>query len=139
MINDIKEKKIFITGSTGGIGSSICRKFIENNCTLLLTSSSQEKLINLEKQYGSKHSYYHLDLANIDTLENKMKFISKENKDIDVIINNAGITDDALILRMNNSQWSNVINTNLNGTYNCCKIAAKYMVKQRSGKIINIS
>ena len=109
----IEGKKIFITGSTGGIGTAICNKYLDKKCILILTSSSDEKLEKLIKLYGNKHSYYNLDLSNIDNLEEKMQIISKEHKDIDVLVNNAGITDDSLILRMKYSQWSKVINTNL--------------------------
>jgi len=64
-------KKIFITGSTGGIGKAICEKFIKSNCILVLTSSSNDKLEDLKKIYGKKHSYYNLDLSNIENLEKK--------------------------------------------------------------------
>ena len=113
----IEGKKIFITGSTGGIGAAICNKFLNKNCILVLTSSSDEKLKKLKKLYGNKHSYYNLDLSNIDTLEKKMQIISKEHKDIEVLVNNAGITNDALLLRMKYSQWSKVINTNLSSNF----------------------
>ncbi len=135
----IKGKKIFITGSTGGIGKAICNKFLNKNCILVLTSSSDEKLEKLRKLYGNKHSYYNLDLSNIDNLEHKMKIISKEHKDIDVIINNAGITNDALLLRMKYSQWSKVINTNLNSNFIIIKSILPSMIAKRNGKIIGIS
>ena len=72
--------------------------------------------------YGNNHSYYNLDLSDIDNLEKKMQIISKEHKDIDVLVNNAGITNDALILRMKYSQWSKVINTNLNSNFVIIKL-----------------
>ena len=69
----IEGKKIFITGSSGGIGAAICNVFLNKNCVLVLSSSSDEKLENLKKLYGNKHSYYNLDLSNIDTEWNKIK------------------------------------------------------------------
>ena len=135
----IEGKKIFITGSTGGIGTAICNKYLNKNCILILTSSSEEKLEKLKKLYGNKHSYYHLDLSNIDNLEKKMQIISKEHKDIDVLVNNAGITNDALLLRMKYSQWSKVINTNLNSNFIIIKSILPSMIAKRNGKIIGIS
>lgn len=135
----IEGKKIFITGSTGGIGTAICNKYINKNCILILTSSSEEKLEKLKKLYGNKHSYYNLDLSNIDNLEKKMQIISKEHKDIDVLVNNAGITNDALLLRMKYSQWSKVINTNLSSNFIIIKSILPSMIARRNGKIIGIS
>ena len=135
----IEGKKIFITGSTGGIGTAICNKYLNKNCILILTSSSDEKLEKLKKLYGNKHSYYNLDLSNIDNLEKKMKNISKEHKDIDVLVNNAGITNDALLLRMKYSQWSKVMNTNLNSNFIIIKSILPSMIAKRNGKIIGIS
>ena len=135
----IEGKKIFITGSTGGIGTAICNEYLNKNCILILTSSSEEKLEKLKKLYGNKHSYYNLDLSNIENLEKKMQIISKEHKDIDVLVNNAGITNDALILRMKYSQWSKVINTNLNSNFVIIKSILPSMIAKRNGKIIGIS
>ena len=135
----IEGKKIFITGSTGGIGAAICNKYLNKNCVLILTSSSEEKLEKLKKLYGNKHSYYNLDLSNIDNLEKKMQIISKEHKDIEVLINNAGITNDALLLRMKYSQWSKVINTNLSSNFIIIKSILPSMIAKRNGKIIGIS
>ena len=73
----IEGKTIFITGSTGGIGAAICNKYLNKNCILILTSSSEEKLEKLKKLYGNKHSYYNLDLSNIDNLEKKCKLYLK--------------------------------------------------------------
>ena len=135
----IEGKKIFITGSTGGIGTAICNKFLNKNCILVLSSSSDEKLEKLKKLYGNKHSYYNLDLSNIDNLEKKMQIISKEHKDIEVLVNNAGITNDSLLLRMKYSQWSKVINTNLSSNFIIIKSILPSMIAKRNGKIIGIS
>ena len=136
---NIEGKKIFITGSTGGIGKAICNKFLNKNCNLVLSSSSNEKLDKLRRLYGNKHSYYNLDLSNIDNLEKNMRIISKEHNDIDVLVNNAGVTNDALLLRMKYSQWSKVINTNLSSNFVIIKSILPSMISKRSGKIIGIS
>ena len=135
----VEGKKIFITGSTGGIGTAICNEYLNKNCILILTSSSEEKLEKLKKLYGNMHFYYNLDLSNISNLEKKMQIISKEHRDIDVLVNNAGITNDALLLRMKYSQWSKVINTNLNSNFIIIKSILPSMIAKRNGKIIGIS
>ena len=92
-----KNKKVFITGSTGGIGTSICDKFLNNNFTLLLTSSSSDKLERLKKKYGENHFYYKVDLSNEDNLQKCLDNVSKEHKGISVIVNNAGMVPEVII------------------------------------------
>ncbi len=134
-----KNKKIFITGASGGIGTSVCDKFLENNFTLLLTSSSYDKLDKLKKKYGDNHFYYQVDLSKEDNLQNDLDQISKDHKDISVIVNNAGVTEDGLIMRMNHKQWSKVIQTNLSSNYQVIKTFLPNMLSNRNGKIIGIS
>tara|TARA_B100000886_G_scaffold295854_1_gene222838 strand:- start:296 stop:1030 length:735 start_codon:yes stop_codon:yes gene_type:complete len=137
-MNDFN-KKIFITGASGGIGSAICEKFIKKNYVLVLTSSSDEKIKILKKNYGNKHYYYKVDLSNSENLEKCLFNISKDHKDISVIVNNAGITQDSLLLRMNSDQWSNVIQTNLNSNYQIIKSLLPNMLSKKYGKIIGIT
>ena len=107
------EEKIFITGASGGIGSSITKKFNECGCNLILTSSSLEKLSHLKDLYGDRHSYYQINLSNLNEVDSKMDEISKDHPDISIIVNNAGLTSDSLLLRMKLEQWHEVMNTNL--------------------------
>ena len=137
-MNDFN-KKIFITGASGGIGSAICEKFLNKNYVLVLTSSSDEKIEILKKNYGNKHYYYKVDLSNSENLEKCLFNISKDHKDISVIVNNAGITQDSLLLRMNSDQWSNVIQTNLNSNYQIIKSLLPNMLSKKYGKIIGIT
>ena len=134
-----KNKKIFITGASGGIGSSICDKFLENNFTLLLTSSSFDKLERLKEKYGDNHFYYEVDLSNEDNLQKCLDQVSKDHKDISVVVNNAGVTEDGLIMRMNHEQWSKVIQTNLSSNYQIIKTLLPNLLSNRYGKIIGIS
>ena len=131
--------KIFLTGASGGIGSALCSKFLKNNYTLVLTASSDEKLVNLKNQYGTNHYYYKSDLSNSENLQSCLDDISKDHKDISVIVNNAGTTADNLILRMKNDQWSKVIQTNLNSNYQIIKSLLPNMLAKKYGKIIGIS
>tara|TARA_B100000989_G_scaffold264749_1_gene217304 strand:- start:85 stop:816 length:732 start_codon:yes stop_codon:yes gene_type:complete len=132
-------KKIFITGASGGIGTAICNKFQNKKFTLVLTSSSQAKIDNLKIKYGNNHFYYKVDLSDSENLQNCLDKISKEHKDISIIVNNAGATQDSLIFRMKNDQWSKIIQTNLNSNYQIIKTLLPNMLSNKFGKIIGIS
>ena len=132
-------KKIFITGASGGIGSAICNKFLKKNFSLVLTSSSDNKIENLKNIYGNNHFYYKVDLSDSSDLKNCLNEIVKDHKDISVIVNNAGITQDNLILRMKYEQWDKVIQTNLNSNFQVIRTLLPNMLSKRYGKIIGIS
>ena len=136
-MNEIK--KIFITGASGGIGSAICKKFIDKNFTLVLTASSDEKVEKLKDIYGDNNFYYKINLADSEILDTCLKEVAKNHKDISVIVNNAGVTEDNLIFRMKNEQWNKVIQTNLNSNYQIIKSLLPNMLSKKYGKIIGIS
>ena len=133
------EKKIFITGASGGIGLAICEKFEKKNFILILTSSSQDKINFLKNKFGSNHFYYQVDISDSKSLQNCIDKISNDHKNISVIVNNAGITEDNLIFRMKSDQWFNVIQTNLNSNYQIIKSLLPNMLSRRYGKIVGIS
>ena len=132
-------KKIIITGASGGIGSKITDKFFESNYKLILTSSSKEKLESLKNKYGNKHYYYILNFNDKNNFEDTLKSIASEHNDLSVIVNNAGITNDSLILRMKNDQWDDVIQANLTSNFLIIKYLLPNMIKNKFGKIIGIS
>ena len=131
--------KIFITGASGGIGSAICDKFNQKNFSLVLTSSSDSKLEYLKEKYGKDHFYYKIDLSDSNSLKESLYEVSNNHKDISVIVNNAGITQDNLIFRIKDEQWSKVIQTNLNSNFQIIKSLLPNMLSQKYGKIIGIS
>ena len=135
----ISSNKVLITGASGGIGSAICDKFNEFKFKLVLTSSSQENLESLKSKYGNSHSYFHIDLSNFDSLEENLNLIKNSHKDISVIVNNAGTTDDGLLLRMKNSQWNRVLDINLTSNFLIIKNLLPNMISNKIGKIIGIS
>lgn len=132
-------KKILITGASGGIGSSIAHKFLKNNYEMILTSSSDKTLSNLKEKYGNNHHYYVLDFKKPDDNISILKKISEEHPDLNVIANNAGITDDSLLLRMKTDQWNNVIQANLSSNFTIIKALLPNMIKNKSGNIIGVS
>ena len=144
-MKDLANKNIIITGSSKGIGKNLAINFFNNNSNIFLISRNIKKLNEIKKDLNSKNSHDQIikcfegDIANKSQISEIFKEIHSNHNSIDVLINNAGITKDNLIIRMKDEEWDDVINTNLTGTFNCCKIVSKYMVKQRSGKIINIS
>ena len=132
-------KKIFITGASGGIGSAICKKFVDKNFILVVTSSSNEKILQLKNLYGNQHYYYKIDLSDPNNVQTCLDEISRDHKDISIIVNNAGKTQDNLIFRMKNDQWNDVIQTNLNSNYQIIKSLLPNMLSNKYGKIIGIS
>ncbi len=135
----LNKKKVFITGASGGIGKALCEKFISNEYILILTSSSKDKINSLKKHYGQKHFYYEVDISNKNSLENCLNHISVEHKDLSILINNAGITEDNLIFRMKEEQWNKVIQTNLNSNFFIIKSLLPNMLNNKYGKIVGIS
>ena len=135
---DFNNKKILITGSSGGIGMRLCERFVEMNAKIIFTSSNDDNLINLKKIFGNNHQYFQLDLSHHDTLAKNMENITNINKDIDILINNAGITRDNIFLRMSPDQWNEVVNVNLNSHFYILKSILPNMLKNRKGKIIGI-
>ncbi len=132
-------KKVLITGVSGGIGAAIAKKFIKNNYQLIVSTSSKDNIDNLKNIYGNNHSYYHVNFDNLDKIDDDLKSISQEHKDLSVLVNNAGITDDGLLLRMKYSQWERVIQTNLSSNFKIIKSFLPNMISNKYGKIIGIS
>ncbi len=140
-MQSLANKHIIITGASQGIGRNIAANFLKNHANIYLISRNKSKLLELKKDLeliNSSNKIINCFSADV-TNQSEIIDVFKTIGTIDILINNAGITKDNLIVRLSKDDWDSVIDTNLNGTYNCCKIAAKYMIKQRSGKIINIS
>ena len=136
---NLKNKKVLITGSSGGIGLSLCKIFLKMECKLIFTSSNDNKLDELKKKFGSENSYYLLDLSDMNSLSFSISKITEENSYIDILINNAGISKDNLFLRMKAYQWNEVMNVNLNSNYYIIKSILPNMIKNKKGNIIGIT
>ena len=131
------KKIVFITGVSRGIGLEIAKCFLNDRYFVIGTSRSN---FNLGEALDSDHCLHiPLDVTDRDQVKNCMEQIKTQEKIPNVLINNAGITKDQLFLRMKDEDWDEVINSNLTGVFNITKLFIKSMVKDRSGKIINIS
>ena len=137
MIN-LENKKILITGATGGIGNSLVRKFLSLNGKIAATGTNMEKLDNLQKEFP-KIITQKFDISNHSKIEEFIENVSSKLDGIDILINNAGITMDNLSLRMKDEEWKKVIDVNLTSTFLLSKFSIKKMLKNKSGKIINIT
>ena len=138
-MNDLKNKNIIVTGATGGIGNSIIKKLDEFGVNILATGTKIEKLEELKNKFENI-KILRFDISESDKIEDFIENASKElGGNIDCIVNNAGITQDNLAIRMNLDEWKNVIEINLTSTFLMCKFAIKKMLKNKKGKIINIT
>ena len=131
----MKNGNVFISGASKGIGKTIAYNLAKNNYTVVGTSRQEFEFDNkLENLIPIK-----LDVTSRDDIKACFDDLNDRGLLPNILINNAGITSDQLFLRMKDSDWDNVINTNLNGVFNLSKIFIKNMVKNRNGRIINIS
>ena len=130
-------KSVLITGVSRGIGLSIAKEFIQNDYFVFGTSRSKFDLSKALESNNCRHLI--VDVNDRDSITSIMKDIPGENNTLDCLVNNAGITADQLFIRMKDSEWDDVINTNLTGIFNITKPVSKMMLKQKSGSIINIS
>ena len=135
---NIKNKKVLITGATGGIGYNLVKKFHEQGSIVLATGTNENKLSQLKKEFKEiKIKSFKLDQHS--EIENFIDSCHSELGGIDVLINNAGITLDNISIRLSDENWKKVIDINLNSTFLMCKHTIKKMLKNKSGKIINIT
>ena len=138
-MNNLEKKNIIVTGASGGIGNSIIKKLNEAGANILATGTRIVKLEELKKKYeGIKILKF--DISQIDKIEDFIDNATNElGGSLDCIINNAGITQDNLAIRMTLDEWQKVININLTSTFLMSKFSIKKMLKNKSGKIVNIT
>ena len=138
-MTSLKNKNIIVTGASGGIGNSIVKKLYENGANILATGTRDEKLKELKEKFN-KIKILRFDLSQHEKVEEFIHNATEElGGSLDCIVNNAGITKDNLTIRMSFEEWTNVIDINLTSTFLMCKYSIKKMLKNKSGKIINIS
>jgi 3-oxoacyl-[acyl-carrier protein] reductase len=137
MIN-FKDKKILITGATGGIGKALVKKFISLEGNVLATGTKTEKLNALKEEFPNIN-ILKFDISDHSKIEEFIENTSSQLAGLDVLVNNAGINRDNLSLRMKDEEWKKVIDVNLGATFFLCKYAIKKMLKNKYGRIVNIT
>lgn len=142
MMFSLKGKKVIITGAGSGIGKAIARKFAEADALIAVCDISEPAAQMTAKEIeiiGAKAVPYKIDVGNFTEVIETVEKIVQDFGNIEILINNAGITKDALLIRMKEEDFDNVIRVNLKGTFNFTRACAKYLMKERWGRIINIA
>jgi 3-oxoacyl-[acyl-carrier protein] reductase len=135
---NLKNKKVLITGATGGIGNCLVEKFNNLGASIVASGTNDDKLLNLKKKYPNIHTVK-FKLDEHDKIEEFIENINKKLDGLEILINNAGITLDNLSIRLTEENWKKVLDVNLTSSFLMCKYAIKKMLKKKYGKIINIT
>ena len=135
---NLKNKRVLITGATGGIGNCIVKKFHDLEAKIFASGTNEEKLKDLKNNFTNIHAEkFKLDEHN--KIENFINLVDEKLGGIDILINNAGITLDNLSIRLSEDNWKKVLDINLTSTFLMCKFVIKKMLKQKNGKVVNIT
>jgi 3-oxoacyl-[acyl-carrier protein] reductase len=138
----LDEKVAIITGGASGIGKKTAEIFSKEGAAIAIFDVNREALNQTEKEIrdnGGKCNGYVVDVTNFEDVTEKVKEVIKDLGEIDVLVNNAGITRDNFLTKMEIDDWNKVISINLTGTFNCAKATASYMMEQGKGNIVNVS
>ena len=140
---NFKDKTVVITGASRGIGLSIAENFAKEGANIAICSTNDEKAKDIAStiasNFGVKAFGKGIDIKDFDSVSDFIKDIADQFGQIDILVNNAGITKDNLLLRLDETDWSDVIETNLNSIFNTTKSVIKFMLKKKYGRIINVS
>ncbi len=132
-----------VTGASRGIGRAIALELAAKGANIVINyagnQAKAEEVVAQVKELGSEAFAYQADVANSDDVQAMMKETISRFGSIDILVNNAGITKDNLLMRMKEQDWDDVIDTNLKGVFLCAKAVSRQMMKQRSGRIINVA
>tara|TARA_B110000014_G_scaffold120869_1_gene83048 strand:- start:497 stop:1237 length:741 start_codon:yes stop_codon:yes gene_type:complete len=139
----LKGKVALVTGGSRGIGSSICLELARAGARVIINYSSSlegaNKVLEDIKSIGGEAEIVKFDVSNTEVVEKEIKILLDNHERIDILVNNAGITRDSLFMRMKEDQWDQVFDINAKGVFNCTKNIVRSMVKNKYGKIINIT
>tara|TARA_A100000164_G_C21929603_1_gene784891 strand:+ start:2318 stop:3070 length:753 start_codon:yes stop_codon:yes gene_type:complete len=139
---NLKNKVAVVTGSSRGIGKTIANGLFHNDCKIALISRNYDDLLKAKNEIGGDNEsikIYSCDISDFNEVQNVFKKIIEEFRTIDILINNAGLTKDNLLLRIKEQDWDRVVDVNLKGCFNTIKAVTKQMIRNKSGRIINIS
>tara|TARA_X000000950_G_scaffold218675_1_gene263244 strand:+ start:507 stop:1238 length:732 start_codon:yes stop_codon:yes gene_type:complete len=135
---DLKNKKVLITGATGGIGNCLVKKFNDYGSKIVASGTNEEKLSNIKNKFPNVITE-NFKLDEHSNIESFIETVDKNLEGLDIVINNAGITLDNLSIRLTEENWKKVLDINLTSSFLICKYAIKKMLKKKYGKIINIT
>ncbi|MBW1689516.1 MAG: 3-oxoacyl-[acyl-carrier-protein] reductase [Deltaproteobacteria bacterium] len=138
------KRVVVVTGGSKGIGRAICLRFAREGARIVFLhydpdDVAADETLKLLQDRGIEARTKKLDVSSFADVEEFFREVVEEFQGLDVLVNNSGITRDALFLRMSEDQWDQALSVNLKGAFNCAKAAVRFMVKQRSGRIISIS
>jgi 3-oxoacyl-[acyl-carrier protein] reductase len=138
------KRVVVVTGGSKGIGRSICLRFAQDGARIVFVhydpdEAQADETLKFLGDRGVEAKAKKLDVSSFNDVERFFNDVVEEFQGLDVLVNNSGITRDALFLRMSEEQWDQALSVNLKGAFNCAKAAVRFMVKQRSGRIVNIS
>lgn len=140
---ELSGKTALVTGAGRGIGAAIAKKLADKGATVIINYSGNDKaaqnILDDIAADGNKAEIYKCNVADYEEVEQMIQYVVQKYKKIDILINNAGITRDGLIMRMSEKDFDDVIDVNLKGTFNCIRHVARQMIKQRCGRIVNMS
>jgi len=141
IIMGLENKVAIVTGAARGIGKAIARKLSQEGARIVICDLLEELFATAEelRLEGASVMPLQVDVTNMEAVESMVQTVLEKLGSVDILVNNAGIVRDALLVRMKESDWDAVIAVNLKGSFNCTKAVARPMMKQRSGKIVNLS
>jgi 3-oxoacyl-[acyl-carrier protein] reductase len=128
-----------VTGGATGIGRAIVDALAGAGATVAIVARNQERAQAAAAEVGSSAFAYAADVADETQVNAAFDAILKAHGKLDILVNNSGVTRDGLVLRMTDAQWDEVVDTNLKGVFHCCRAAARSLLKQKSGRIVNIA
>jgi 3-oxoacyl-[acyl-carrier protein] reductase len=142
-MGELEQKVALVTGGSRGIGKAIALRLAAEGAFVVVNyaknKSAAEEVLSQIENAGGKGKISGFTVSDFDSVQEEIENIVSELGGLHILINNAGITQDTLLLRMKFEDWENVITTNLNGVFNCTKAVTRIMVKQRYGRIVNIT
>ncbi|MEE9513739.1 MAG: 3-oxoacyl-[acyl-carrier-protein] reductase [Anaerolineales bacterium] len=140
---DFDDKVVIVTGASRGIGRAIALEFGSRGARVVVNynqnSSAADKVVRIISESGGEAFAHQADVSVLKQADGLVKAAIEKYGDLHILVNNAGITRDSLIMTMSESDWDGVIQTNLKSTFNCCKAAIRHMLRRRYGRIINIA
>ncbi len=138
-MSEFADKVVLITGGTRGIGRACAQLFADEGAKVAVCGRSADSAATAAQEIGGATQGFQADVADPEAVNALIKDVTEAFGPIEILVNNAGITRDGLLMRMKDADWSAVVDTSMTGAFHCCRAVARGMIKQRRGRIINMS